>query len=547
MSEQLTDYERAKSTSSKLPTTEDTTSFYTLIVDPDASDDIGFDAEQRYIPFDFVKGVNSSLSSDITSYPLMNGDVLSDHMYTKPKSISLEAIFSLNGKGVLNGFFGSGTDRLMNIEAYFETLQKMGRTMTLIAVTNTKDKNGNITSTGDRFLRTPNLVISASRYTYGYNTLEVSLTLTEVYFFDSGEISVWEDEGDPNLPSVKDFEQLDFSQDVLTDEAVYDLVIQELSENGLISRSWAEWFADYGKAILATLASAAAIVLWIILKAIAICVLKMSVAAITSMAVTASLGATIGALASNPVTLIGAAAVVIVVGVTMFIRSIFRAVKRAQLINKFEYHDGDDEANRDEYNRLMIVCNNVQQAFSDYANNNNLMFYSMNSNKNKIDAYLTIDSIIYDFYFETNSEGMWTVTVTSINNVPMLNATIMKGNSNVLELKKDDCLFKGTDGSRVYLINKGYAYQDLDEDSIKQYLENLWKSGGCTFLGYTAKEQQESKENPPTDELYNKFRNDGIYKDLTQFVFLVTDQNVEKITKKLKDTLYNCLKKKAYE
>lgn len=541
-------YERARNTSALLPTTSDgLKSFYTLIVDGDSSDEQDFDPTERYIPFDLVKNVSVSMSSEVTSYPLINGDILSDHMYTKPKSISLGAVFSINGRN--RNYFaeqGNGTERLENIEAYFETLQKMGRTMTLIAITH--DESGN--STGDRFLRTPNLVISSSRFEYGYNSMEVSLTLQEVYFFDSAEIAVWEDEGDPNLPSIRNFEQLDFGQDVLTDESIYDLVIKTLADNGLIAKSWGEWFADFGKSLLASASISTALIAWRILKMILLYVLKKATGVVLSVLLKSTLGATIAATASNPYTLVFGIGIGVIVGVAMLVNSIIKAVKRSKLISEFKYHEGDEEANKAEYNRLMLVCSTTQQAFSDYANNNNLMFYSLSSNRNKIDAYLTIDSAIYDFYFETNSQGLWTLKVSQVNktdiNVSLRNNSIMYGNANVLSLKKDDYLFK-VNKTKVYLINKGYAYNELDQDSLEAYLNNLWKSGGCDFLGYTKKEQQENKENPPTSELMSKFKDNGIYKDLTQFIFLVTDENVEKLSKKLKDTLYNCLKKKAYE
>lgn len=42
-------------------------------------------------------------SAQIPSFPVQNGDVVSDHMYRDPKQLSLAGSFSLNGRAARNG------------------------------------------------------------------------------------------------------------------------------------------------------------------------------------------------------------------------------------------------------------------------------------------------------------------------------------------------------------------------------------------------------------------------------------------------------------
>lgn len=77
-------------------------------------------------------------------------------------------------------------------------------------------------------------------------------------------------------------------------------------------------------------------------------------------------------------------------------------------------------------------------------------------------------------------------------------------------------------------------------------LVDAWKNGKLGFLGYTTQEMK-NVDDIPEDDILARFKNEGIYKDLTQFVFVVTNVKLTELEDALKDTIYNCFKKEVYE
>lgn len=59
-------------------------------------------------------------------------------------------------------------------------------------------------------------------------------------------------------------------------------------------------------------------------------------------------------------------------------------------------------------------------------------------------------------------------------------------------------------------------------------------------MGYT---DEEMKSETIPDDLVNKFLTNGVYQDLTQFIFVVTNVKLTELEKALKETVINCFKK----
>lgn len=87
------------------------------------------DNEHLELEFDKINENITTSTSDITTHPLVNGDVIADHMYRNPVNVNVSGTFSLNGNQRTQ-YFGSN-DRLTNIETLFEKIKKQGIFCTL--------------------------------------------------------------------------------------------------------------------------------------------------------------------------------------------------------------------------------------------------------------------------------------------------------------------------------------------------------------------------------------------------------------------------------
>lgn len=525
-----------------LPSSQPNDSFYTLIVN---GDNQGFDSETRYIPLDLVSSVSISASSDITTYPLITGDIISDHKYDNPRSVEISGTFALNGKYASQdnstfSFSGDKGSRLKNIEEYFFALRKYGKFISLTS----------ILDGGTRFTTIDNLVISNLRFDRTFSTLKMSLSLKEIYTYENdNELDILENSTDPNLPCLASFKSCDFAKDVLTYDSIDEMTITQLADNGLIADSFAEGFYDFVKLGGTTIISisAAVLIFYIVVKVL----VKVGIIAATTGTMLTTGAATVTALGAIPVVgwvAIGVGALVALVG---FGVSIWKQIKRLSLISEFKGYDNSKQ-NQQESERFIGVLENVRKSFNTIAKNNNIKFYNFSSNSSKQTTYLTIDDNIYQFNAEQISNG-WSLKVinTSDNDsvVQTKNTSRLVGFSSLFSLKNTDAIFHTDSKTYVYILNKAYVYETYSDEDLTTMLVDCWKSGSLGYLGYTT-EEMKNRDNI-TDEMkqdmLKRFKNEGIYKDLTQFVFVVTNVKLTELEDALKDSIYNCFKKEAYE
>lgn len=523
-----------------LPNSQPDDSFYTLIVN---GDNQGFDSETRYIPLDVVSSVSISASSDITTYPIINGDIISDHKYDQPKTVEISGTFALNGKWASKAnttfaFSGDKSSRLKNIEDYFFALRKYGKFISLVS-----SMNG-----GTRFTTLDNLAITNLRFTRNFNSMGFTINLKEIYTYENdNELDILENVSDPTLPCLGAFKSCDFAKDVLTYEGVDQMTIEALSDAGLIAASFAEAFYDIVKnQTIAAIGIAAAI---IIFKILVYALAKFQIISTATAALLNAGGASLAVAGTIPVigwVIIGVAAL-IAVGCVVF--SLIKFIKRQSLISEFVAYDSEAE-NQNESDRFVKVLQTVRSSFNSLVNSNNIKFYNFTSNNSKQTTYLTIDDTIYQFYAEQIANG-WSLKVTnaSDNNsdVNTKNTTRLVGSGNLFGLKRSDAIFHTDKNTYVYILNKATVYDEYTDDDLKTMLVDAWKNGQLGYLGYTAEEMKEEMNDTLANELVTKFRNDGIYKDLTKFVFVVTNVKLDELEDALKDTISNCFKKEVYE
>lgn len=521
------------SISKTLPTydTRNTEAFYTLIID---ADNQGFDDVTRYIAIDYCSSISINSTSDITSYPLLTGDILSDHKTDEPITINLECVFSLNGK-FKDSFTGyeSKMSKLKNIETYFEAVKKYGKTISLIYSSNGYEM----------FKKRDNLIIKSLTFRPAINSIAISMTLQEVYFFSAIEEIAVSEYVDENLPTYAQFTTLDFTEDVLGDENCYKLIQQTMNDAGLITDEfWSGLLTIVSGGLIDTDAN---IVESLISCAVLIgnIAIGVAVGVVTKLAIAGTI-----ALASNPigwVTLAVIGAGILLAGFGWCIYKMINFWKKKALIETFRFYTYTNQM-VDESSRYIETIKKCQDAMDEVANDENLKIYGFSSNTNKQDMYLSIDSNTYNFYFEKDSNTLnWTMKVTKIGTteeeIKLNGSSEMIGKNGILSLETKDALFYTKNFVRVYLVNTALSLLDYDDETLTSFLADEWKKGTITYLNYT-EEQLKDTENPPSD-LLSRYKQDGLYKDLTKYYLIVTDTEIEKLTDKLKDGIYESLKK----
>lgn len=125
---------------------------------------------QKFL-LDTVEPTSITSSSNLSSHPIAQGDIISDHMYRAQTTINLSGSYSLNSGTNLN--LGSSVTRLAVFQSIFETIKNQGIICELLKIS--KDNASN-----SRFLRRTNLVLTNIEWTEKITSLDFEFTFTQI-------------------------------------------------------------------------------------------------------------------------------------------------------------------------------------------------------------------------------------------------------------------------------------------------------------------------------------------------------------------------------
>lgn len=185
--------------------------------------------------FDVVTQDTVNSDINVTEQPMVNGDLVSDHAYRSPYTQSIAGMFSLSGNK--RGPFPDSRNRLMEIEAFFEDIQKQA------ALCNISLRSG----TGDsiRFKARKDMVLKSISWTRLYNALSFSFTFQEVIRVNVLEAQFEEGSLEEGLPAITDPQVMDFTDDVLGSDEIIGTVVNILLKEGLVTDSWLNDFTGW--------------------------------------------------------------------------------------------------------------------------------------------------------------------------------------------------------------------------------------------------------------------------------------------------------------
>ena len=170
---------------------------------------------------------NIKSSSTVTRHPIVTGDLVADHMYRNPDTLSLRGTFSLNGsKGIV---VIEGDSKLNKVQDLFEDIKNKGLLCDITRVKIESDDSGRQSPV---FKSRKNMILTNISWTQGINDVDYSFTFNEALIVT---IDIAPATSDDNFnPNVSGFTRSTFTDSIFDIEIVKKLVVQILKEQNLI-------------------------------------------------------------------------------------------------------------------------------------------------------------------------------------------------------------------------------------------------------------------------------------------------------------------------
>ena len=392
------------------------------------------DTNLTTIVLDSVDDSNVSLNSSITSSPLVNGDVISDHMYKEPITYSFSGVLSHNGsKTIVVDKDGS---RLSDIQEIFEKIKNNGILCTIvkIKILDKIDKNE------AQFKIRNNMVLQSISWTEKINSLGFTFSFKEIMTVDIKEPE--KDISDNFLPNVTDPNQLSFTDALLDWEQVDTLVIKTMDKYSLIGEKFKNFLQGCGIADIATIAGA-------------------TVGFVLAGVIAKSIGIALSTL--GPIGILVGVIAVVGIALINFIKK--KIEENKYRVKVFEYYK-DDKKNQAEVKRFVNFIGDIHKQISKL--NDYIKVFNISSNEIQ-ECLLGIDNIQYNFKFEkNNTTNEYTLKVLDIDDNLVKNyGSVISALTNISQCTSSNAMFRVEgSGTYVYLMRTGEDKTDLTSYNI---------------------------------------------------------------------------------
>lgn len=370
--------------------------------------------DEKNIILDAVNETNISTSSTLTEHPTVDGTPIADHMYRNPIDLTLNGVFSLNGKQALL-VDKTGTS-LARVEEIFEDIKNLGILCSIVKI-KVKDKI-------PQFTTRINMVLQSITWTERINSLGFTFNFREALRANVQEYDVTPD--DRFAPNITYPDASNFSDTLLDWNLVDEEVLKALLAYNLASSDFLKFVATLPQATL----------------------IGAGIGAIVAFALSKALIALGLATASAPI--IGgiiAGGVAIVIGIMALIKLVKR---RAYKIKAFVYYKNAKKRNK-EVERFTKFYESVHDKIRSL--DGVIKVWNVNENKSQ-ETLLSIDGDYYIFNFEKNnvdSDYAYKLNVSDIDDTAIKCTNTNCAIASFTDGTPTNCVFK-TDKSYVYLI-----------------------------------------------------------------------------------------------
>ena len=372
------------------------------------------DGELKRIILDTVNDVDVQLDSTITNHPIVNGDVIADHMYKNPITMNIPGVFSLNGgMGIV---VTSAGPKLANIQSLFERIKDEAVMCDIVKLTiSLGDK-------GVRFQARSNMVLTSISWKERVNSLGFNFGFTQALVSEVQTYDV--DIDDQFLPNVSEPSSMNFTDSLIDWTLINGIVISEGVNNGLIEKNFLDFMQGLSADLLVSLGVGAAVAVTVFLA-----IGSIPVAGWIAVGVTA--------------------AVVFLAGLIGTIASAVKANKfKADVFRKYK----DDRKNQQEVVRFSNFIGSIHQQLEQL--NNAIHCWQIGANEEQ-EAMVSIDNNYYIFTFtKNNTSGKYKLVITDIDGTVVGQMTDVTSSPTAFtDCTEGNKLFRAYEsGAYVYLI-----------------------------------------------------------------------------------------------
>lgn len=453
------------------------------------------DNEDKYLYFDYVEDNKTTLTSTITTHPLVNGDTIADHMYIEPASVNFSGSFSLYGnkKGfdVITytnkrtstertqsyNYSESVNTRLAYIENLFERIKNEGIMCSILKRSNLGDTS--------RFKARDNMVLTSITWTEKQSSVDFDFTFNEALTASVAELEYDKDITDSSLPILTDPKQSNFTDELLNESDIVNATISILQSEKLFDDKFLPNLLEFIKTYFS------GVLVGAVVGAAAILLAAPIVASV------------VGACAATPpvgwivLAVIGVACIIAgtIYGIVQFFK------KRNYKIKKFKTYKKASKSEA-EYNRFLELIGKILERCKQLGDSIKVYGFGTNEPQN---CFFNINNNGYYFSFNKRTEeSNYGIRVTNFDDEQVR----MKPNiseiaiSNLNEVNSSNILFE-RDGVKVYLCNK-------------------------------KREEVKSQETPLTEE-----EKEAIEKDLTNYLVIVSALDLSKFKEMIQEIIKN--------
>lgn len=433
------------------------------------------DKKNQSIEFDTIKDISIESSSSITTYPMVNGDTIADHMIRQPTSISISGTYSMYGNKPTT--FKGEYDRLTNIETLFEEIKDKGVMCTIVTI-----ERGNTSTSKQRFKIRNNMALTSISWTEEQSSLSFRFSFTEALAVEMQDIEV--DYEDENVPAITDASALDFTDTLLDWNQVDEIIIYQLDSLGLMEKDFWLNFTYYLKSQGEAATN----------FAIGFGIGGVSAAIVGSIAL-AKIAAVVGTIPVAGWIVAGIAALGAIGGGIYALLKTLEKQKAAQdYVQPFKAYIDDKKAQQ-EYVRFETYIGNIHNQL-EYLEDV-LKVYGITSNEEQ-ECMLYIDDTYYVFEFKknntqtTNNYVVWSCSITNVNDDAIdASITDLSGYalSDITQCNSSNFMFRTkSSGYYVYMINKDlieventtYGSDEERQKAIQDCNNNL--TSYCVFV-----------------------------------------------------------------
>ena len=395
----------------------------------------------------------------ITEQPLVSGDVISDHIFNLPKTMSISGMISLNDSNV-TVVEGKGS-KLINFEEWCENIQKNGIRCDIVKLNISDDKD-------IRFMHRHNLVLESFSIKEKINSISYNLSFKEIL---TTEIVTYDVDIDDNyLPAITEPNTLSFTSTLIDWQEVDATIIRALYDNDLIEKEFLTLLSSYTEDTLRAFVSAT-------IAGVLVGVMIL--------------------LGSNPVGWVLAAVGLVIGAVVTFCKGVFNFIKGLfGTANKYKtlrfVASNNDKANEAEIKRFGEFINNMHAQIQSL--DTAISVYRVSENIPQ-EAMISIDDNYYIFTFTFNNvDQVWSLTVDDVSSISIASMTnISSAPVSFDQLTNQNYIFKTQNNNTVYIL-----YSPVEETLDASNAANL-----TNYLILTSKIDIEQYQNVLLDIIKN--------------------------------------------